>query len=95
MLKRIKRIPSYTGHARFLAECSEEPAGWIPHQTDIPSPYAYSPEWVVYEWQGRYVTIRETAHRQFDVFEVPEQMLRTTDPLLAEQESNYLRGLGV
>ena len=95
MLKRIKRIRSHTGHARFLAECAEEPMGWIPCQPDIPSPYAYSQEWTVWEWQGRAVMIRETSHRCFDVFEVPEQMVRNDDPLRTEQESNYLRGLGV
>lgn len=56
-LTRIKRINSHVGYARFLAECTQDPAGdWarcigvIPRQPDIPSPYRYSPEWNVYEW---------------------------------------------
>ena len=95
MLKRIKRIRSHAGHARFLAECAEEAMGWIPRQEDIPSPYAYSPEWPVEDWNGKPVVIRETSHRCYDVFLVPEQMVRNHDPIEAEQESNYLRGLGI
>ena len=95
MLKRVKRINSHAGHARFLSECAEEELGWIPRQQDIPSPYAYSLEWSVYDWNGTPVIVRETSHKQYDVFEVPQQMICTYDPLLAEQETNYLRGLGV
>ena len=65
--KRIKRIRSHTGHAQFLSEC--EDAGTMPRRNDIPSPYAYSPEWPVYLWRGRRVLIRETSHKCFDVFE--------------------------
>lgn len=74
-LQRIKRIPSHSGHARFLAECADLPLGVIPRQADIPSPYAYSPDWLVYDWQGQPVTIRETAHRRYDVFAVPREMI--------------------
>jgi hypothetical protein len=78
MLKRIKRITSHTGYCRFLAECEVNgfEVGVIPRQPDIPSPYAYSPEWAVYQWSGKKVVIRETAHRQYDVFEVPAEMVR-------------------
>lgn len=75
MLKRIKRITSHSGHARFLAECEEEPAGEIPRQYDIPSPYSYAYIWPVYQRMGKLVLIRETAHKQFDVFEVPRSLL--------------------
>jgi hypothetical protein len=91
-LKRIKRITSYVGHARFLSECDDADWGWIPAQKDIPSPYASQSQWDVYGWNGKPVLVRETAHKQYDVFEVPEQMIRT---LHDEQESNYLQGLGV
>lgn len=74
-LQRIKRITSHSGHARFLAECEEHPAGEIHCQPDIPSPYAYSSTWTVYERMGRLVLIRETAHKQYDVFEVPRSLL--------------------
>jgi hypothetical protein len=40
---------------------------------DIPSPYAFSPTHVVYhdvEMQ-RYIFVVETAHKRYDVFEVP------------------------
>lgn len=38
-IQRIKRIPSHSGHARFIAEISEEPVGYIQRQQQIPSPY--------------------------------------------------------
>jgi hypothetical protein len=77
-LKRIKRIRSHAGHASYIATqfASETAAGFIPQQADIPSPYAYSPEWNVFRLHdGRLVTIRETSHRCFDVFLVPAAML--------------------
>jgi hypothetical protein len=41
-------------------------------RTDIPSPFACSPEHVLYEDEkGRFVFIVETSHKRFDVFEVP------------------------
>lgn len=69
MLKRIKRITSHSGHARFLAQCEE--IGHIKRIEGIPSPYHYAPVWTVYAYGERRVIIRETAHRQFDVFELP------------------------
>ncbi len=80
-LQRIKRIKSHAGHARFLADLDGAPAGWIPRQPDIPSPYAYSSEWIVFQHGKVPVIIVETAHRQYDVFAVPEQMIRTNEPL--------------
>ena len=76
-LQRVKRIRSHTGHARFLAECSEEPIGHIARRDDIPSPYAYSPDWPVWDHPTRGpVLIRETSHRCFDVFSVPRDLIR-------------------
>ena len=74
MLQRVKRITSHAGYARFLAEC-EETTYSLPRQTDIPSPYAYSPEWDVYRHQEQYVIIRETMHKRYDVFDVPVMLL--------------------
>lgn len=76
MLKRLKRIRSHTGHAHFIAECDADAVGKIPRQVDIPSPYAYSPDWHVWfhEILGSVVII-ETSHRCFDVFEVPRDMI--------------------
>jgi hypothetical protein len=81
MLRRIKRIRSHTGHAQFLAQCDLCAdgdclvVGFIPRQRDIESPYAYSPSWSVYRFQGKLVVVVETAHRRYDVFEVPPAML--------------------
>ena len=67
---RIKRITSHSGHARFLATLLDTPFRIA--RTDIPSPYAYSPEHVVYEDEkGRFVFIVETSHKRYDVFVVP------------------------
>ncbi len=83
MLKRIKRITSHVGVCRFHADCSLEPVGVIQRQADIPSPYAYSPEWAVWAWQGKTVILRETAHKQYDVFEVPAEMIQPDHPEVA------------
>jgi len=71
-LKRIKRINSYAGHARYLATVNDHNfTRCIPRRQDIPSPYAYAPEHAVYtDGQGRDVIIVETAHKQYDVFDV-------------------------
>lgn len=74
-LNRIKVITGYAAHARFLAECEDEeflihPVGTIPRQSQIPSPYRYSPTHDVLGWNGRKVVIVETRHRRYEVFEV-------------------------
>jgi len=82
-MKCIKTIRSYAGHAQWIAEASEEPIAWLARfQTDpIPSPYAYSPVVAVWEWNGKVVICRETAHRKYQVFEVPADM-----PLFADEQ---------
>lgn len=72
-LPRLKTIPSHSGYARWIAETSDEPVGYIARATvaDIPSPYAYSPSKAVYEWKGKRVVSFETAHKRYEVFEVP------------------------
>lgn len=73
-LKRVLRITSYAGHARYLATVADDPLGWIPRQ-DIPSPYAYSPTHCVLNDPRRGgVIIVETAHRRYDVFRVDESV---------------------
>ena len=74
-LKRIKRLTSYTAHSRFLAECDD--TSWvIARRDDIPSPYSYSPEWPVYAYKGQHIIISETMHKRYDVFVVPQDLLR-------------------
>lgn len=84
--KRIKKIASHVGHARFLAETdgieSENVNDWIVgylatvQRSDIPSPYAYSPVTPLYRWRGKLIFISETSHRVYEVFEVPATMKR-------------------
>ena len=73
MLKRVKVITGYTANGRFFRETGKH-LGYIPRQTDIPSPYAYSPSHIVCEWRGKAVIQVETLHRRYEVFEVPKHM---------------------
>jgi hypothetical protein len=75
-LHRMKIITSHTGKARYLAECEEEPIGFIDRREDIPSPYAYSPAWTVWRHGGLPVVIVETAHKRYEVFLVPLEMIK-------------------
>ena len=68
MLTRLKVITSYTGLARFLAECGEKPIGSVP--SEIRTPYAYSQTHVVWDWAGVPVIIPETRHRRYEVYRV-------------------------
>jgi hypothetical protein len=94
-MKRVKRITSGAGHARYLrtlvADCEKTGLwdeglariiGYIPRQ-DIPScgrGYGYSPTHVVYH-DPRYgnVIIVETAHKRVDVFQVGDTPMFPTD----------------
>lgn len=80
MLTRIKRIVGYQAYARFLAECDDTNRGYLPRQADIPSPYRYSPCESILGWRSprgyRSVIVKETGHRRYDVFEVPDTMTR-------------------
>ena len=68
-MKRIKRITSHVGHARYLATVADTNLE-IPRVKEIPSPYAYSPTHTLYQdEQGRKVFIVETKHKTYDVFE--------------------------
>jgi hypothetical protein len=77
MLDRINRIRSHAGHGRYLATC-DDTVYVIPRQTDIPSPYAYSPTHTVYydTIARRYVVIVETSHKCYDVFVAPNTLWR-------------------
>lgn len=86
MLNRIKRIRSHVGHSRFLAECADTHY-IIPRQADIPSPYRYSPDHQVYGYKDGYIIIVETAHRCFDVFAVPPELLRSEPEQIAFRDA--------
>jgi len=71
MPKRIKRITSHVGHARFLATLADTNYA-IPRVAAITSPYAYSPTHTVYRLpSNELVFIVETKHKTYDVFLVP------------------------
>jgi len=72
MPKRVKRITSHVGLSRFLSYV-ESTGLVIPRLTAVRSPYAYSPTHQVYkDEQGRNIFVCETAHKQYDVFLVPD-----------------------
>ncbi len=79
MLKRIKRLSGYQAMARFHREIDNLNIGYIARQLDISDPFRYSPAWGVMRWHGRNVTVVETKHRKFDVFEVPATMIEASE----------------
>jgi len=71
MPRRIKRITSHVGLSRYM-DTLRATANVIARIPEIPSPYAYSPDHVVYrDEEGRLVFIVETAHKRYDIFLVP------------------------
>lgn len=64
-MKRVKVLKGYRAHAIFLCSLKHDAymldgvtpadgsnlavAGYVPRQPDIPSPYAYSPAWPVFQ----------------------------------------------
>lgn len=79
-VRRIKRITSHVGLSRYLSYV-ETTGKVILRIPSIPSPYAYAPDHQVYrDEQGRNVIVVETAHKQYDVFQVPNEI-----PLLAPE----------
>lgn len=85
-MQKIKTMASHTGLARWLAEISDEPIGFLPRcvTATIPSPYRYSPVVAVYDWNGKKVVWFEVAHKRYQVFEVPEET-----KLLTEQVAEF------
>lgn len=73
-MKRIKRIKSHIGYSRFLVDCCEDDGRYIDRQPNIPSPYSFSSEWEVYRYEGKDVIVRETSHKVYDVFLVPDDV---------------------
>lgn len=75
--KFVKRLRGHTAHATFLAQCETDSIGMIERRQEIPSPYAFSPEWSVwlYVVDNKMVIIRETTQRVFDVIEVPQKLV--------------------
>lgn len=72
MLKRLKRMRTHTAYGNWLGEAKED--GLIARRQvkEIPSPYSYSPVVTVYKWRGVDCVAFETAHRTYDVFELPK-----------------------
>jgi len=72
-MNRIKVLPSHAAHARWPRG---KLVGYIPRQSQIPSPYAFSPSHPVYETakEGRWFIV-ETRHRRYEVFEAPAELI--------------------
>jgi len=80
-MNRIRRITSHVGVSRYM-DTLEDIGFVIPRQAEIPSPYAYSPDHRVYrDDRSRLVFIVETAHKRYDVFEVPSNVTLTPEVL--------------
>ena len=79
-LSKIKTIRSYVGLARWLAETTEKQE-WLAYVQveDIASPYAYSPTKQIRQWHGCDVVWFETAHKVYEIFAVPNELLRFKD----------------
>ena len=93
-LERLRTMRSHQAHANIIAEMSKEPIGYLARcqVEDIPSPYAYSPTVLIWDWNGRPVVIFETAHRRFEVFAVHPELLRfATDDEATEWHIRYYR----
>ena len=95
--RRLKTITSYTGVARWLAECDAEPVAWLARvQCEaIPSLYVTGPSTRILRWNGRQVVYFETRHNHYEVFEVPATMWRfRTDDEAAAWHLIYCRKAG-
>ena len=79
---KCKQSIGHMGGVRLEQECvgawneadgywDTQVIGWIPRQSDVPSPYAYSPVDRVFEHR-RYgaCIIREVAHRRYGLYSV-------------------------
>lgn len=75
-LKRLRKITSYSGHAKFLAECDSDGDGQVAVVKEIPrlvmEPYRFGPTQCVYRWNGNLVVVAETGHKLYEVFKIPE-----------------------
>jgi len=77
--RKIKTITSHIGHSQFLSEVGN-PVGYIERPTEIPSPYMYSPFWLVYRYGSEFVVVAETSHKRYEVFIVPAEMVKLGRP---------------
>jgi hypothetical protein len=77
-MNRIKTITSHVGLGRWLSETNETPIGYLARcQCEhIPSPYAYSPSVRILDWNGRPCVYFEVRHKRYEVYEVPQELLR-------------------
>lgn len=82
-ISKLKTITSHVGVSRFFDECTgrhgDRPIGCIPRRDDVPSPYAYSPTWYVYDWHGVPVILREVSHKRYVVYQVGGPLLPVED----------------
>lgn len=81
-ITKLRTIVGHAAHARYLAGLSPEPLGWIPRVAEIPSPYAYSPEHVVWSLPAKALRAGwgvfwvETKHRHYTFYSVDPAIVR-------------------
>lgn len=86
-MKRIKTITSHAGYARFLELCLSAGRGFVARR-HVPANdrYSYGPTKAVLEMKdGRLVIIVETSHKHYEVWQVPQSLVRQTESEAAEE----------
>src|SRR5262245_34554961 len=77
-MHKLTTIRSHAGHAQFLAELSEQPAGYLPrHLLPAPSPYMHTAAHAVWRHleTGQNVMALETSHRVYEVWQIDDWAL--------------------
>jgi hypothetical protein len=78
-MTKLKTLTGYQALYCWYRETSDEPIGYIVRQTNIPSPYAYSPTHNVHDWNGKKVIVVETKHRHYEVYDIGDEHVYTTE----------------
>lgn len=80
-MKRIKVLNGYTAHARFLVDVCVGRVGWIARKRlPVKTPYSFGPSCAVMKHSDKGpVVIAETAHRRYEVWAIPAEIIRATD----------------
>ncbi len=92
-IRRVKVVTGHTALSRFMSEFSDEPIGYIPRQSQIPSPHSFSPVEVVYDWGGRSVFVHEVRHMRYEVYEIAHGTVEPNEDVLVDrmEREGYFR----
>jgi hypothetical protein len=93
-MRKIKTLTSYAAHCRFLAECGNQNFWMARRLLPVVTPYFYSPTKAVMQWQGKLVTIAETIHRRFEVWEIPKEIVHYTENAAESEQFADIRQAG-